>query len=197
MALGDYTKTTYVDGTTEITSAVLNNNEDKTDELDGALDAHVDAANPHSESASMGDVTDALKLLNVEIFEHTGETSISSTGFVNFMSESYTPVSNSSKLIIFLDGDFYTYKSGHDGTVRSDVRITVAGSVAIRKAGVANNGAGSVPLSCIGVYNNTNTNAKQIEADGLTVASDAKLDIGPVAGASDVSARLIVAEIAD
>ena len=41
MAVGDYTKTTYVNGTAPAISAQnLNNNETKTDELDSALASH-------------------------------------------------------------------------------------------------------------------------------------------------------------
>lgn len=38
MAIGDYTKTTFVNGTTPAINAInLNNNENKTDELDAQL----------------------------------------------------------------------------------------------------------------------------------------------------------------
>ena len=54
MALGDYTKTGYNNGTAPPISAPnLNNNEDKTKELDTELTAHeADNANPHTVTAS-------------------------------------------------------------------------------------------------------------------------------------------------
>ena len=59
MAIGDYVKTDYVDGTVPgITEAALDNNENKTKEIDTFLNGNIDTANLKDDSITNAKMAD-------------------------------------------------------------------------------------------------------------------------------------------
>lgn len=177
-ALDQYRGLVIVDGTGE---------DDTTYQLTGNM---MSTGSIESDSWIRGHA--AGQLLNTKFYTFSGVVTNSSTSYTDFASVSYTPVSNTSTLLIEYH-TMYTINGGAGDSWRS--RLTVDGSEITWRDQVFLNSAGGGTRSCVlfpisMVYTNSNLTAKSIKAQAARISADDTLSV------DTGSAYLKVTEIA-